>query len=268
MRNFFKILFYNFFFIFLIYSCSSDSNDDDQSAPPNDIGPQYIAENDSIVEFLKTHFYNYEDFENLASNQKVELVIDTIDGDNSGKTPLYDQVSTMSISIEDENEDMVAHNLYYIINREGNGANPTVADSIYVSYKGMLLGKSTFDSRKNPIWLDQTSVVRGFQEFTPLLKSFLPVLVPRVPAAPVPIAAFSPVLNPFSTIGASPADAVSSYSLSINPVPFKMSSPLYPKTPATIPAAMFPLAPNIEAPFVKFVIICFCVKYSFGTFIL
>ena len=169
MRKFFQILLYNFFLISLIYSCSSDSSEE-EVVPPKDIGPQYTTENDSIIEFLQTHFYNYEDFENLSSNQKVELVIDTIDGDNSTKTPLYDQVSTMSISIEDENEDMVAHNLYYIINREGNGANPTVADSIYVSYKGMLLGKSTFDSRKNPIWLDQTSVVRGFQEFTPLLK--------------------------------------------------------------------------------------------------
>ena len=106
MRKFFQILLYNFFLISLIYSCSSDSSEE-EVVPPKDIGPQYTTENDSIIEFLQTHFYNYEDFENLSSNQKVELVIDTIDGDNSTKTPLYDQVSTMSISIEDENEDML-----------------------------------------------------------------------------------------------------------------------------------------------------------------
>ena len=76
----------------------------------------------------------------------------------------------MTIEIADENDEMVGHNLYYIINREGNGANPSVADSVFVSYKGLTLGNTTFDSRKIPIWLDQTSVVRGFQEFTALLK--------------------------------------------------------------------------------------------------
>ena len=105
-------------------------------------------------------------FENLTSNESVELVIDTISGDNSSKIALFDQVSTMTVEIADENDEIVAHNLYYIINREGKGPNPTVADSVFVSYKGLTLGNVTFDSRKTPLWLDQTSVVRGFQEFT------------------------------------------------------------------------------------------------------
>ena len=169
MRNSFKFIFYNFFLILVIYSCSKDSSSIEE-IPANDIGPQYVLENDSIVEFLQTHFYNYKDFENLSSNNTVELLIDTISGDNSDKISLFDQVSTLSIDIEDDNNEMISHNMYYIINREGNGDSPTVADSVFVAYKGMTLGNTTFDNRKNPTWLDNTTVVRGFKEFTALLK--------------------------------------------------------------------------------------------------
>jgi hypothetical protein len=169
MRNSFKFIFYNFFLILVISSCSKDSSSIEE-IPANDIGPQYVLENDSIVEFLQTHFYNYKDFENLSSNNTVELLIDTISGDNIDKISLFDQVSTLSIDIEDDNNEMISHNMYYIINREGNGDSPTVADSVFVAYKGMTLGNTTFDNRKNPTWLDNTTVVRGFKEFTALLK--------------------------------------------------------------------------------------------------
>ena len=134
------------------------------------IKSQYLIENDSIIQFMKTHFYNYEAFNNLSSNNTVELIIDTISGGNVDKIPLFEQVITMSIDIIDEYDEAVPHNMYYIINREGNGQNPTVADSVYVSYKGITLNKNSFDIRKNPVWLDNTRTLRGFVEFSTLLK--------------------------------------------------------------------------------------------------
>ncbi len=76
---------------------------------------QYTKENDSIVEFMKTHFYNYEDFNSLSSNSSVELSIDTIAGDNLDKTPIFDQVSTLTINLIDENDEVVPHNMYYVL---------------------------------------------------------------------------------------------------------------------------------------------------------
>ena len=170
MKNFFYLFYYNLFIIIITQSCSNDGLNIQEVIPPNPIKAQYALENDSIINFLQTHFYNYDDFNKLNSNESVELIIDTISGDNSDKIPLFDQVSTTSVEIIDENDEMVSHNLYYIINREGNGPSPTVADSVYVSYKGLTLGNYTFDLRKNPLWLDQTNLVRGFQEFLPKLK--------------------------------------------------------------------------------------------------
>ena len=170
MNNLLRNIAYIFSIIILFYSCSGDDDDEISIIPAEPLLDQYTKENDSIIEFMKTHFYNYEDFTSLSSNSSIELVIDTIAGDNLNKTPIFNQVTTLSINLIDENDEVVPHNMYYIINREGSGANPSVADSVFVSYKGLTLGNTSFDNRKNPVWLDNTSTVRGFGEFSSLLK--------------------------------------------------------------------------------------------------
>ena len=156
--------------ISFLSSCKKDDDSDLDAEPPRDLQEQYIAENDSIIEFMKTHFYNYTDFENIGGNQNPELIIDTIAGDNANKTPIFDQVKTMEIEVKDENDNIVIHKLYYEVLREGSRDNPTVADSVFVSYKGLLLDNKIFDQRKSPIWLEAKNVVRGFQEFLPKIK--------------------------------------------------------------------------------------------------
>ena len=168
-KSYLLLLFLSFNISFLT-SCKKDDDSDGESVPLRDLGEQYIAENDSIIEFMQTHFYNYTDFENIGSNQNPELIIDTIAGDNINKTPIFDQVKSIDIEVKDDNDNIVVHKLYYEVLREGSGENPTVADSVYVSYKGLLLDNQVFDQRKSPIWLEAKGVVRGFQEFLPKIK--------------------------------------------------------------------------------------------------
>jgi len=157
--------------ILFITSCSNDDNNVNTIIDLEPVLDQYILENDSIVTYMKTHFYNYEDFQNLASNSSVDLVIDTIAGDNSNKVSIFDQITTFTVDIVDENDEIVPHNMYYIINREGNGQNPSVADSVFVSYKGFRpYSDDVFDSKPFPVWLDNVFNIRGFKEFTSFLK--------------------------------------------------------------------------------------------------
>lgn len=157
--------------ILFITSCSPDDNNVNTIIDLEPVLDQYILENDSIVTYMKTHFYNYEDFQNLASNSSVDLVIDTIAGDNSNKVSIFDQITTFTVDIVDENDEIVPHNMYYIINREGNGQNPSVADSVFVSYKGFRpYSDDVFDSKPFPVWLDNVFNIRGFKEFTSFLK--------------------------------------------------------------------------------------------------
>ena len=156
--------------LLLSISCKKDDDGGITVVPPRDLGEVAVENNDSIVSFLKTHFYNYEEFETPPSGFNYQIVIDTIEGVNAGKTPLFDQVTTKVINIKDEDDTDVPHTLYYLVARQGVGENPTVADSTFVNYRGNLLDGKAFDNSTVPVWFDLLSLVRGFREFMPALK--------------------------------------------------------------------------------------------------
>lgn len=150
-----------------IVACSEDTM---TSEPPRDYEDQYAVDNDSLINYLKSHYYNYEDFQSAAADEFVEFKIDSIPPGNTTLTSLYDQVTTESVIITNSDDEEIAHNYYYLIAREGVGERPTVADSTYVTYRGRLLNGTVFDFKTDPIWFDLTSLVRGFSEFTAKLK--------------------------------------------------------------------------------------------------
>ena len=118
---------------------------------------------------MQNHFYNYEDFSNLAPSEGHELIIDSIKGDNIDKISIYNQVSSFDINVKDSEGNLFPHTAYYVIIREGIGNNPTVADSVFVKYKGMLLNKDVFDQRNANLVTGQ-EYCSWFPEFVPLLK--------------------------------------------------------------------------------------------------
>ena len=107
-KNDLLILFLSFNISFLT-SCKKDDDSQEDTVPKRDLAEQYIAENDSIIEFMQTHFYNYTDFENIGSNQNPELIIDTIAGDNADKTPIFEQVKWIDIEVKDDDDNVVVH---------------------------------------------------------------------------------------------------------------------------------------------------------------
>jgi len=63
--------------------------------------------------------------------------------------------------------------IYYTIEKEGEGKNPTVSDKVEVHYHGTLLDGTVFDSsgqRGKPTEFPLNRVVKGWQEAIPLLK--------------------------------------------------------------------------------------------------
>ncbi len=156
--------------IAIFSSCKKDDDNGVIIVPPRDLAEVAQENNDSIVQYLETHFYNYEEFETPPMDFDYLIVLDTIAGANAGKTPLIDQITSRVITISDDDND-VEHTLYYLIAREGGGDNPTVADSTFVRYKGNLLDGSLFDSRNVPFWFDLLTVVRGVREVMPEFKT-------------------------------------------------------------------------------------------------
>ena len=156
----FLILFISFF------SCKKEEN---VVEPPRDVAEQVTREEIELEEFLSSHYYNYEEFQD--SNSKVEIKIDSLLQSNSGKKPLIDQVVKQFVKVKTSSGDLIKHPIYTLIAKEGSGQSPSRADSTYVSYKGILLNKSQFDRSFEPIWFDLTTVVRGFREGLGVFKS-------------------------------------------------------------------------------------------------
>ena len=73
--------------LLIFFSCKKDDTNN-IDIPIKDLSEQYIIENDSIIQFMKTHFYNYDDFSNLSSTKSPEIIFDSIIGDNLNKTQL------------------------------------------------------------------------------------------------------------------------------------------------------------------------------------
>lgn len=191
------------FFVFLFvvglfFSCNNDNGGPSVESVPPRLLTEVASENDAeIVEFLQTHFYNYEEFTSPPENFDYRIQIDTIAGENADKTPLMDFVRSTEIKVSStelllsEEENDIVHKLYYLSARPtlteldeqretgmGIGSFPTVADSVFVRYEGKLLNGTPFDSSiNNPVWFDLarlqdlTQGFRGFAEGIPFLRT-------------------------------------------------------------------------------------------------
>ena len=62
-----------FFFILLNLSCSPDDDEDDLE-PPRDYLEQSLDDDQRLIQYLKSHYYNYQDKSyplNMVANQNV-----------------------------------------------------------------------------------------------------------------------------------------------------------------------------------------------------
>ena len=121
--------------VILIFSCKKE----DGPEPVRELQEQALKDDEALVNYLQSHFYNYEEFKEDPNNYKIEISIDTIDDHNIDKTPLWDQVQTKTIELTDNNDNVIPNKMYYLVLREGVGKNPSRLDSTFVTYKGTLL---------------------------------------------------------------------------------------------------------------------------------
>ena len=153
--------------LFLILTqCKKD--DDDPEYVIREYSEQVNVDHQLLEDYLRTHTFNYEDFVNQIN---VDVKIDTLTDFNSSRQSLYDLANVKTINVTDSNGNNVNHNLYYIIAREGLNEKPSVADSVYIAYDGLLTDGYVFDNRKFPIWLDLANSLEGFREGVSELKT-------------------------------------------------------------------------------------------------
>jgi len=141
---------------FVVFSCSSDDEKKDTFDPAE----QAVIDDEKLVKFLQSHFIN--------EDKRVDTIM-------NGETPLYSQVG-----IEDVELNEIKYKLYYYIDREGVGKNPSRYDSIQVLYEGFTLDSLKFDSNlsftSSKSWMYLPKLILGWQYGFPKYKEGIKVI--------------------------------------------------------------------------------------------
>lgn len=174
-------VFFLFTILVMAWSCKKDDGPGVEVVPPKLLSEVVSDDDTKIIEYLETHFYNYEEFADPPADFDYRIRIDTIAGENSDKKPISEMdslkkkvvnISSDQFGIVDANEENIGHTLYYLSVRPGiDNKAISVADSVYVRYEGSLLNGEVFDgSLTTPIWFDLARIqgplqgARGFSE--------------------------------------------------------------------------------------------------------
>ena len=147
-------------------SCSKDDSATDPIAVPiRDRAEQQIADKDSLLGYLGTHYYNSSTFVGNPNPSLSDLIISELaDGETVpvNHTLLMDVIETKSTPFVDGDE--VIDYEYYILrlNQGGGVTSPNFSDTVRVNYFGNLLDEEHFDSAVNPVDFDLLTLIPGW----------------------------------------------------------------------------------------------------------
>lgn len=161
---------------FLLVSATVVScKDDDVSVPDvevRDRGEQQIADSDSLIDYLSTHYYNSGFFLSGTNHKYTDIIITELGEDGvvpADHTLLIDAVETHNTTYEETDYD------FYVLRlNQGGGDSPRFTDQVRVRYEGLLVESGeTFDNVVTPIELLMQGVgfsggvIRGWQLILP-----------------------------------------------------------------------------------------------------
>ncbi len=151
-----KFFILSFISALTLISCDEDDNGNAPEFEERDTEEQAIADEDSINNFLDTHFYNYEEFENPSDDFDYMVRLDTIAGENADKTPLSEEENLIMKTVVNND---VEYSMYVLKVREGEGQQPKFTDSVFTTRKIELLNLSVAENNTSPEWGDLAGLI-------------------------------------------------------------------------------------------------------------
>ena len=152
-------------------SCNKDDDNGDDFVEEEirDRGEQQIIDNDSIVGYLETHYYNSGDFSGNANPSIADLVItELLEGET---VPVGNTMLDVAVDVDNPRTVTFANTVYqyYVLNLNPNadGDSPSFADEVRVRYEGFELNGDVFDSAVTPVDFDLVSLVPGWRKVLP-----------------------------------------------------------------------------------------------------
>ncbi len=132
-----------------IFSCKKDEK-------PHDARKQAIEDNRAIVNYLDTHY--------LDENGILRTI-------KAGERPIRNDINSKTIT-----ENNIDYKLYYLTVKEGVGTYAKDIDSVYISYSGILLDSTVFQSKVSKHWVHLANPrsrynITGFRKGATFFKS-------------------------------------------------------------------------------------------------
>lgn len=158
--------------IVIAISCSPD-DPDFRPVPERDRTEQQITDNDSLLGYFETHYYNFAELQALENISIDDIVISELPKDDNGNyLPLPDPDNNRllmgNLEIKNTTFQDVDY-VYYILrlNQGGGATRPNFSDNVRVRFSGNLQNDVIFDSTVNPTTLDLTNTVAGWNRVLP-----------------------------------------------------------------------------------------------------
>ncbi len=156
--------------LLLIVAYRDDDEEIGEVVPPRLVSEVALEDDEEILSFLSTHFYNYEEFASPPADFDYKIRFDTIAGDNGNKDPIINRPELIveTISVEStrfgrSDGEVIDHKLYVLVAKQGVVEdNPTIGDNVILSYEGSFLDETLFDAVAQPINNNLSGFVRGF----------------------------------------------------------------------------------------------------------
>ncbi len=152
--------------------CSPD-DPDFVPVPERDRSEQQLTDNDSLIGYFETHYYNWGDLQGEGDITIDDIVISELPKDEDGNylalpdpdnnRMLMGNVDAFTTTFRD------IEYTYYILslNQGGGEARPNFSDNVRVRYSGNLQNATVFDSSASPVVFDLTNVVPGWNRVMP-----------------------------------------------------------------------------------------------------
>ena len=155
-----------------LYSCKKSEDSGEKIREMTEV----IPENDQAIQaYLKSHYCELDSDGNI--------VLGAVG--STGKTSIWDRadLKRKELRVLDQHNNYITNTMYYVILREGNGQQATVADRSFVLYKAESLDGKVYDDGNLFVsrnWMDllgtEASVYRGgtvigFREAVAMLKA-------------------------------------------------------------------------------------------------
>lgn len=159
----------------LIFSCKKDDDGDDPiPIEIRDRDEQQLADNDSLVQYFETHYYNSSAFDASNTDPSIDdlIITELIEGESvpDGSTLLSTLLNVTGSALETKNITFAdtEYEIYILrLNQGGGEKSPTFADNVRVRYEGFTRDNSIFDSAATPVTFDLIQLIPAWRKVLP-----------------------------------------------------------------------------------------------------